>query len=388
MAGNQPHVRIVMTAMDAGAAHHITPVAALLAEQPDTSVSIYACHVAAEVFDRVGVSYTRFEAVPQNFRAPSAREIENLLAEARVIVAAERPNLVICGVNNTGNGPDEALCAAAREVGCETAILLDDRGPLFTLDGQPPRHLLATTKSIYDWACGVAAEQAVEAHLVGSLKHEKLSALPADEMRAEARRRMGAGDDEHLCVFIAQSDAMDGHNDNFALFATALHDLRDQLPNYKLIVRVHPGAPETGQWCFKYAQQLGLPVECDPGQSEILDLLAASDSLFSCISTSLIDYSWLSLNSQTLKVIPVYIMIGEGIKTWMTETLGGWMPELAEQGRALLIAERSELQEGVKQALNGHVMPANPDPNAIKDVASSSKSILCVLGRIADWPEN
>jgi hypothetical protein len=357
--------RVLVSSMDAGAAHHMVQLVQLLAATPGFSVSLHACHAAAGVFANAGLAFKPFDVLPANPPQATPGEVERMIAHAAAVIADDRPDLVIGGLSNTGAGPDEAFGAAARAAGCVTATLLDDRGPLFTLDGRYAEHLLATSTAILAWAKNV---QGPKLHMIGSLKHHALSLLPADDIRKAVRARMGLNDSTRLVTFIAQSDAMEGHNEKFSDLINILERDHLHLPSYRLAIRVHPGAPSAGLWCWEEAMRRGLPAECDRGEHNILDLLAASDVVFSCSSTSMTDYIWLSLGGRLLTAVPVYLLGGSVIRDWLVATQGTWVPDLVTRGLALIAADHDELAKHVHRGLGGTLTAPNPDRNSIRDM--------------------
>ena len=350
--------------MDAGAAHHMVHVARLLADSGDYAVTAYTCHAARGVFQTFGAESLPFDTVPRAPRAPTAADLDALNAAADRIIADLRPDLVIGGLSNTGNGPDEAFGAAARRAGLTTVTLLDDRGPLQSLDGGNARHLLATSRAIETWA-GQVPDATV--HFVGSLKHHALSLLPADEIRRRVRDKMGLGDDTKLVTFIAQTDAMEGHNERFVDLVEILDRDRDRLPPFRLVVRVHPGAPRAGEWCFAEAERRGLDAACDR-DGDINQLLAASDALFSCSSTSMTDYVWLSLGGGTLRAVPIYLLGGEAIREWLVKLQGTWEPDLVTRGLALMATDNDELEKYVQKSLCGTLRAPNAKKEILREI--------------------
>lgn len=370
--------RVLLSAMDAGAAHHMVQLHGLLSADADLAVSLHACGAAARIFDAAAIPFTPFQAVPADPRHPSTDESIQLRAHADAVVASERPTLVIGGLSNTGNGPDEAFGAAGRAAGVVTATLLDDRGPLYTIDGRFADHLLATSPAILKWADAVSGARV---HMIGSLKHHALSLKSADDIRTAVRRRMGVGD-ERLVAFVAQSDAMEGHNEKFVDLVTILEQDRDRLPPFRLVIRVHPGAPRAGLWCWEEAVRRGLPAECDRGDHDILEMLAASDALFSCSSTSMTDYIWLSLGGHDLTAVPVYLL-GGAIQRWLEATQGTWMPDLVARGLAVVATDVEQLRDFVHRALAGVLSAPNTDRNSIRDMADPFSVTLRVIRSLA-----
>ena len=139
---------------------------------------------------------------------------------------------------------------------------------------------------------------------------------------------------------------MTGHNYNFGELCAALNAIKCDIPNYKLVVRPHPGAPDAALACQQIAKSFGLRSELDDKDGNILDLLAASDCVLTCQSTSIIDYVWFRLGSEFAIPKPIYLLMGDHINDWLDNFLEGpWRPELIELGMALQPKSRLELQK-------------------------------------------
>lgn len=366
--------RILLCASDAGAAQHFIHLANLLRGEQDYVVTVCAGPVASKIFSRAGVEYILVGT-------GAAADIEGLTQACRDIVGEARPDLLIHGLSNAGTGPDEVLAATVRDrsPAADIATLLDDKGPLFTIDGQFADALLATSRPIETWARKTGHP---DVRLIGSLKHHALSRLPADEIRADARAGMGIPDSVRLVTFIAQTDAMDGHNERFEDLLDVLVVERANLPEFELLVRLHPGAPDAGRTCYELALARGLSVRCDV-DSDMTGILAASDALFSCSSTSMSDYVWLSLGGTRLNAVPVYLL-GDALKKWLTEHQGTWRQELVEKGLALDCSGHEDMSELVRGAVSGELHAPAENREIIRDIPDPESETLRVVQDLID----
>jgi hypothetical protein len=352
--------KVLLSANDAGAAHHMVHLARLLRNSSSCDVLLVAGPVAGGVFARENVSFQPF-SVPTG---QGSTNVSRLIVAAETVIREYQPDLFVNGLSNLGHGPDEALAVAVRRMRphCVTATLLDDRGPLHTLDGKLADHLLATSRAIEVWASRTGHTDVI---MIGSLKHHALSLLPVDEIRRQAREEMGLTDAMTLVTFIAQSDAMHGHNERFRDLAVTLERRRADLPAFELLIRVHPGAPNAGDWCFEEAKRRGLPARRDADGS-MTKILTASDALFSCSSTSMTDYVWLALGSKELKAVPVYL-IGPALRKWLIGLQGTWKPDLVERGLAYAAVGDHEFDRLVVEAVRGELRAPNCKTTSLRD---------------------
>jgi len=355
-------------------------VARILRGSGDYNVTLYASDAALGALAEYDEPFVAMSPAP-----PYAAEIsENELAQLRTTVNAiferEKPNALICGLSNYPNGIDDAAMATAHtsERSCPSVLLLDDKGPISTLDNRHPDHVLAVNGDIADWAQG---NTTAKVHRIGSPKHDAMSRQPVDAIRANYRSNLGFGDDVRLVVFIAQSSDIPGHDRNFELFLNSLARCKSE--NTVVFLRAHPSFPDTAERYTSSARALGVDIRRHE-ESNIIPLLCASDALLTCTSTVMQDYAWLARGGRTLNAFLAHMLIGDDMRTWLEATFGDWRPAMVTAGVAEALIDPDQLENRLQdwfgttstQQRRATIVPEIDDP------AAAVLTAMCdVLGR-------
>jgi hypothetical protein len=373
-------VNVLLSSVDAGAAQNIVHLVNILKEINNYHYEIYACDAAADIFIKNNIDFKYFNHLPVDRSNPTQIELSDLKNEATNIINLEKPDLVINGLSNNGNGLDEALPAAARISNylITTIVLLDDQGPLYSLDGCMPDHILATTIANKNWAEKTVSSRV---HLIGSLKHHALSLMPVDDIRINARRKFNMRNEEDkLITFISQSER---HNKVFNNLLNVLGNIHDELPEFKLIVRIHPGAREAGEKCYSLARKMNINVQSDY-DSNLNELLCSSDVLLSCNSTVLADYVWLALGGDTLRTVPVYMLCDDQVRDWLVERHGSLQTDIIKHGLALVANNDSDLKSYIIKLLNKKIIMKSEDKEKVRDISDPVVAIKSTLQNIVE----
>ena len=159
-----------------------------------------------------------------------------------------------------------------------------------------------------------------------------------------------------------------------------MREIQNDIPEFNLVVRPHPGAPSGGEKCYNIANSMGLPCSLDDPTNDVLKLLCASDVVLSCISTCLTDFLWLKLGARSLRGYPIYLLIGQEIKIWLDEFLEGpWCPEIYDLGLAYMPKSADELASAIKSSILGVGPIKTPPLEALRSTGNSTQNFMSII---------
>jgi hypothetical protein len=372
--------KILATARDVGAAHQIVEVVRYLRAESEWEVALYASDPAAQTFEAHGEAFTRFDPITPYQASISNEDLAALKLGARRLVETEKPDMVLCGLSNYAYGIDDAVIQAAGAAArsCPSLLLLDDKGPLQSLDDGQPDHLLATSEAIALWAEDSCRSRV---HRIGTPKHDALSRLPVDRIRRDERAKRAVRDEDILLVYFAQSSHVPGHDRNFASFVRTLSEIAETVPPYRLILRGHPGFQATANAYLAQAETAGLNVVLDSA-GDVTPLLCAADIIVTCTSTVVQDYTWLARAGSDLNAMLVHLLIGDDLHIWLVDTFGDWQPAAVRQGLAQAIVSCKELRRLLLTELAATARKKHPPPAVTPEIDDPRSAILTALHTI------
>ena len=368
--------KILFSASDVGAAEQMVPLIQLIRGEAAFQSHVCASVDAAKIFEAHALSIDTFTEANVKFRTLSSTEKHDLICLGNHIIENARPQITISGLSNFGNGLDETIIHAAKKRGIKSCLLLDDFGPIFTLNGEMADIFLATSNKIFQWC----SKYEVKTYLLGSPKHQGFTEFPADLVRLKTRKFLEIDDKSLLISFFAQNERMSGHNYNFQILCEVLREIQNDIPKFKLAVRPHPGAPSGGERCYNIANSMGLACSIDNPSNNVLKLLCASDVVLSCISTCLTDFLWLKIGARSLPGYPIYLLIGRDIKMWLDEFLEGpWCPEIYDMGLAYMPQSTDELASAIKRSILGVGPVKAPPLEILRSTGNPAQNFMSMI---------
>ena len=368
--------RILFSASDVGTAEQMVPLIQLMRDEAAWQIHVCASVDAAKIFEAHALPIDTYTEASVKIGTLSPKEKYELIAFGNQIIENFCPQITISGLSNFGNGLDESIIHGAKKRGIKSCLLMDDFGPIFTLDGEIADIFLATTSKIFQWC----SKYESKTYLLGSPKHEGFTQFPSDLARLKTRKFLEIDDKGLLITFFAQNDRMRGHNYNFQVLCEVLREIQNDIPEFNLVVRPHPGAPSGGEKCYNIANSMGLPCSLDDPTNDVLKLLCASDVVLSCISTCLTDFLWLKLGARSLRGYPIYLLIGQEIKIWLDEFLEGpWCPEIYDLGLAYMPKSADELASAIKSSILGVGPIKTPPLEALRSTGNSTQNFMSII---------
>lgn len=362
-------LKVLISSVDAGAGENMCHLINLLGECDGLEILACADDPSSKIFGHNKIVHKKMNFDPLWPR-------NKKLSLCHGIVDNFTPDIFIAGLSNSGNGLDEWMLSVVQKnvPNCKTFLLLDDKGPVISVDGAAPDIFLSTTPAIYDWA---VERGYTDVRNIGSLKHSYFMGLEIDKLRVIARKELGLLDGQSLITFVAQTDLMQGHNEGFDKFLRGVQTIWQTNKDIKLLVRGHPGAPKAGLDCYHKA--LETSVDCFWSiDTPIVEVLAASDVLVSCSSSALTDYVWLSSNGTKLNAKPIFL-IGIALKKWLVATQNSWRQEIVEQGLGVYCFEDVDITTLLNNAIRGTVKNLLKDKDKLKSQFTNKNTVLKAL---------
>ncbi|HIF10541.1 MAG TPA: hypothetical protein EYQ81_12400 [Sneathiellales bacterium] len=381
--------KILATVRDVGAAHQMVMLVRHLRSESDLNVVLFASEPARQTLELYNEEYTLFEPVLPYQASLFDADLKALKAGAQRLLQSEHPDMVLCGLSNYALGIDDAVVQAARIVPwhCPSALLLEDKGPIQSIDGSQPDHILATSEAIAIWS---EKNSSSKVHRIGSPKHDALMRLPVDRIRQDERAKRGLDGSNCLAVFVAQASFPLGHDENFAAFISVLSETDGNGARHSLVLRGHPGFPETSNKYLALAQSAELNITQDPG-GDIVPLLCAADMIVTCTSTVIEDYTWMARGGGTLYAAMAHLLIGDRFRSLLEREFGDWRPAAVQQGLAQAIVSREQLAAFLQVELNPHKRKSSPTPAIASEIddprAVSMAALRSILAESTTGPE-
>ena len=265
--------RLLISARDTGAAHHLGAVARAAVRAADIDLTVAAARPAFDVLAAIpGLDVRRFDIDPITDPADAGP----VRAAARALLEGVRPDALLVGLSGPGAGLDEAL--AVSPAGVPTFVFQDFWGDLNTTLGVPDATVLVMD---HEAARITRARHGLGAVVVGAPAYERFAELDIEQLAAGARRELTLATSDLLLAVCGQPLwEVDG-------YAATLESIGRAAPAAGLAtVAWRPHPKETAEQQLQAAELLG------NGGATVLDarplrlesLLAASDVLCSAFS--------------------------------------------------------------------------------------------------------
>jgi|GEM_PF-7075390 len=338
--------RVLFTARDPGGAGYSAPLIERLLTDPFFKVTVVASDAASGIFDKREIDYIPLNCAPPYVPSPPTQEIEALRYELTKIIQTVTPDIALFNLSAYRGGVDDVALEVIRQAfpDCTTAMLFDSPGLVPWREGCGPDTVLATTRAIEDWT---GKNLIAESFFVGDSKAQDLRCRPVMEMRRTKRADLQLAETDKLCTFIAQGLNIPGHDDNFAMLLDAYREKAKANPS-RLIIRAHPVCDKAAFMYLRWAEEAGITAQVDK-DSDIHELLCASDAIFAVSSTALQDYVQLRQASNGLNAVCAHLLIGNDVAHWMEKERGGWIPEVVKSGQISAVRDKAELIRKLNQ---------------------------------------
>lgn len=375
-------LRLLALARDAGAARHIVEIVKVAQAVASIDVRFVAADAAVRALGQCGEPFEPFAvATPYGFdiSETDAAHVRRALAQ---VFDAFAPDAVLVGLASFRGGIDDAGLFLARRQGIPSLLLLDDVGHHHDTASLRPDCTLAVSDSIAEWARETLQVPVV---MIGPPRHHALSTAPVECMRAQGRTIFGVADGIQLITFFAQTDLLPGHDTNFDALLDTLRQRHASGAAFEFLVRAHPGFPETGTQCHARAKAAGIKAQLDVDSDPAL-VLASSDVVLSCVSSSIADYVWLARASDGLNAHLAYLLIGDPIRTHLEQEFGNWQPELARTGVAKVITSTAGLEDFLRASLAGRLAPFAYQRGMVPGETPMARALAVVRDLVAGQP--
>lgn len=354
--------RLLISARDAGAAHHLAPVMRLAMRDPAVQPVLVASEPALGIL--------RALALP--VQAVAVDGTAQLQALAHQLLEAYRPHAVLTGLSGPDRGIDEALLAAAR---VPTFALQDFWGDVNAAFGR-----FAMTYLVRDaLAADLTLQRSGSAALVvGSTPQQR---LPGGTRQRLWRRRLRAR--EHLrrrqpLLLLCGQPLWDRPG-----YRQTLIDTLQQLPSGRLLVRPHPRENAADRRRLRLLLGRHCRIRWHFSRTPLNVELAAADLVLSAFSNTGLDRALLNLVAPTAAGVPVYLLHDRQLRTLFHDWTGLRRHPLVSLGAAVGIERRSMLRGTLDAAA------AAPQPyrcaqgaRALRGPADAAQRVLdAVTGR-------
>lgn len=333
--------RLLITARDMGSHGHIQAILDAALRDSRFEVCVYAAEPALARLrrDHAFVRPFGLEAITQ----PSPEQAERLIAQARGIVDAERPDAILVGVSHFHeSGVDEAFLAAARDRprfamqdfwGDANLNLGGGADLYFALDEAAVR----LTRARHNLA----------AKALGSPKHARYGALDVAALRARTRAEGGIASGRLVGGYFGQGLArLPGYHATVRAFAKAFAGT-----GAELVYKPHPreSAADADATRAIFAAE-GIAVYEARGETEAW--LAAVDAVFCCFSTCAYDAMFLYRDAGAPVGTATYLLFDDEIARYFRDAAGLDVPPPAELGVVGCVRDRAALDEALRAALS------------------------------------
>lgn len=340
MAGGM--TRLLISARDPAAAWNMVEVARVALADPRFDIHVHAAEPAFGILAGQGLPVRRFHAGPAN--APASPEADAVLAEAALLLDAVRPDAVLVGLSQPGEGGiDEALLALAT---VPRYALQDFWGDVNGFFGR--------TADLYfvmdeEAARLTRALHGVSALTIGSPRYARYAGIDVGALRRETRGHLGVGDGVPLIGLFGQPLWQEpGYGRTVTAFAHAAA----AVSGASVLLRPHPREPtEAVVTVQRQLEGAGVCVlSATSGSSD--PYLAACDAVCSAFSLSGLDVLQLSAQSPKPLGGVVYMLFDSGLcDAYRASSRLDTIP-LVTHGLALAPASADDLTDALATALS------------------------------------
>ena len=300
-------IRLLITARDVAAALHLAQIAKAAAADLRFEIVVVAQDPAAMQFERAGVPVrTVHWPTVKSAHDPQSTVLRE---SARTLLNEIAPAVVLSGLSTPFDASlDEAVLAEAR---VPTALYQDFWGEQNLVLGRGADHILAIDQQAAERNQARYGRASV---VVGSSRHAAYAALDIDACRRNARRAIGAGDDERIVGFFGQAlHRLPGYQRTIERFIEAM---RRHGKGARLLLRPHPREDSAQrQHTAAMFASAGLDVMHGP-DGPVEDAIAATDVVVSLFSICTFDAAYLNRFSASPLAVPMSLLFDEEIAAY------------------------------------------------------------------------
>lgn len=377
---DQPAVprRVILAASDRGALMHLSAIAPALEA---ISVEVLALAPGGALSDGLFPDGAMRTIPGGPWRAESA-DAGRAGAEIGRLVAGFAPHAIVVGHSHGGEvSIDDLALAAAPDPGA-TLVMQDFWGELKTAGDREAAHYLVLDQVAAD-VTRMRSSAAI--HVVGSPKHAAYASLPCAAIRAEGRRRMGAGQGDVVVGYFGQNLLALGEPYR-ATLRDAAAAIRNDAGVAALIYRPHPREDADHiRACADILAESGKLVAVPDGAGQVEPWLLTVDTALCCFSTCAYDAIQLGLIDEASAPAVVYVNHVDAIDQYWRAASG--LDELPPVAAGAALSSRSapladmllrardrEARALLRAAARGSI----PDPTAAPAIAA--RLIAAVAG--------
>ena len=325
-------LRLLISARDTGAAHHLGAVARRATRVTDIELTVAASQPALDVLRSLpGLTVRPFG----HAAITDAADAGSLLAGARALLGEVRPDALLVGLSGPGAGIDEALAVGAGAI--PTFLFQDFWGDLNTTLGFPNVTVLALDQEA---ARITRAQQGLASVIVGAPGYERFADLDIEQLAADARRDLKLDPDDPLLTVCGQPLwEVEG-------YAATLESVGRAAPQAGLMsIAWRPHPKETTAQQARAAELLGVAGAdvLDARSFRLESLLGATDVLCSAFSNCGTDLIHLGRVAETPLGTAVFALFEPSLRDQYQRWTGLSDLPLATAGLASTVHQQRDL---------------------------------------------
>jgi hypothetical protein len=329
--------KILLSARDAAAAHHIAQMIGL-ATRPGWQVVVVAQAPALQILRRLGHDCIPVLLPPVTV----AGDAEALLGVARDVLAAEKPDIIVAGLSSPGDGGIDEALLAVRNV---PALLMQDfwgeQNSYFGRGADAFLALDAFAQRIN------LAKHGKPSFIVGSPRHARLADLDLVTERRQIRRQLETAEGQTVCGWFGQSlHHLSGYRKSLAGWIDAVAAMGDCQVLYKPHPREDEAAREETSALFAAA---GLQHHTLSGWS-IERALLACDVATSILSNCLYDAAYLNHFSAEPLIAPIAWLAEQDVRDVFDAVVPVDQLPYASAGLALIAQDQTDAADVIPLA--------------------------------------
>ncbi|QQR35338.1 hypothetical protein JI749_13365 [Devosia oryziradicis] len=328
--------KVLLSARDAAAAHHIAEMVSLAA-QPGWQVVVVAQAPALLILQALGVDCIPVLLPPVTVGS----DAEAMLHLAKGLLDAEKPDIIVAGLSSPGDGGIDEALLAVRKV---PALLMQDFwGEQNRFFGSGADAFLA----LDEYARTVnQAKHGKSSFVVGSPRHARLARLDLAAERRKIRSKLNISENQSVYGWFGQSlHHIPGYRKSLAAWIEAIADTGCQL-----VYKPHPRESAAGQQATESLFAAAGVTQRTLSDWTIESALLACDVATSILSNCLYDAAYLNYFSATPLIAPV---------AWLTE----------QEVRAVFDAVTSVHDLPYQSAGIAHLVQERADMNRVRSAA-------------------
>lgn len=310
--------KVLLSARDPGAASHLIVLAKHLAQITDISVHFAAMEPAYTLAVSAGIKAIKVHCGEPN-------------TQAQDLIKKLKPDFILVGLSDPDTGIDEALYQQAENIPCYT--YQDFWGAINPQQSILGHKFLVLDKTARDISLSLGAS---EAHIVGSLAHQGLSAIRSMQKRTQFRKRIKVSNKTiGLCMQPLW---------HLRWYRESIKDLLLSVKNEKLLLRFHPKLSKQTQLNIRhfFNQYCANNWSIDSGSLEAF--IVGVDVLLSSFSNC--NYDLINHNLSFHKGINSNAMLFQNsdMRTWFQHTTQLDQHPLGLQKSTTIISNKSLLR--------------------------------------------